>query len=167
MITREPFATALRLAMLAACALVASPAAAAPGDKGRISGLSDVDFGSLGNLSIDQRASQSVCAYSASSGSLYSITATGSGPAGSFALSSGAASLAYQVEWSDSPGRTSGAVLSPGIALAGQVSAATNQNCSPTPNPSASLIVVLPAASLGSATTGSYTGTLTLILAPL
>jgi hypothetical protein len=156
----------LRAAALSV-ATIATPCAAAPGDKGRITGLSDVAFGALTNLSIDQRASQSLCAYSSSAGGGYSITAIGSGSAGAFTLSSGGSQLAYQVEWADSPNRTSGTALTAGTPLPGQVSTASNQNCNPSPNTSASLIIVLPAAELGSATTGAYSGTLTLVLAPL
>ena len=148
-------------------ALGASQASAAPGDKARLTGLGDVAFGAIANLATDQRISQSVCAYSSASGGGYSITALGSGAAGEFQLTSGAATLDYEVEWADAPARTTGSALTAGVPLSGQVSAAGNQNCSPAPSVSASLIVVLRAAELGQATTGSYNGSLTLILAPL
>jgi hypothetical protein len=148
-------------------AIAAGPAWAAPGDKARISGLSDVAFGAIGNLSIDQRSSQSLCLYTSSAGGGYSITATGSGAGGAFTLDSGGSTLAYEVEWADSPGLATGSALSAGSPLAGQVSAANNQNCSPAPATTASLIVVLRASALGSATTGAYSGTLSLLVAPL
>jgi hypothetical protein len=147
--------------------VAAGPAWAAAGDKARISGLNDVAFGAIANLSIDQRSGQSLCLYTSSAGGGYSITATGSGAGGAFTLASGGSTLAYEVEWADSPGLSTGSALSAGSPLSGQVSPASNQNCSPAPATTASLIVVLRAAALGSATTGAYSGTLTLLVAPL
>ena len=64
-------------------------------------------------------------------------------------------------------GQTSGTALTSGSALTGLTSAATNSNCASGPSASASLIVKIGAASLQTMNAStSYTGTLTLLVAP-
>lgn len=155
-------------AALAICALFlasllqAAPAAA---QKVRITNLADVDFGTIANLQADSRRSQNVCLYSNSAGGGYSVLASGSGAGSAFSLSNGPSLLAYDVEWSDQSGQTSGAALSPNAALTGQASSATHQFCNSGPAASASLTVILRAAELSQASQGSYSGTLTLLIA--
>jgi hypothetical protein len=134
-------------------------------DKVRISNLADVNFGSVTNLQSEARRSQSVCVYSNGAGNDYSVTATGSGVGGSFTLSNGPHSLPFDAEWSSSAGQSTGTKLVSNVALAGQVSTAGNQSCSSGPTSSASLSVVLRAADLSTATEGSYSGSLTLLIA--
>ena len=136
-----------------------SPAAA----KVRVSGLSDVNFGAIANVEADAIQAQNVCLYAQSN--RYNIRADGSGTGGSFDLSSGAARLAYEVRWNSQSGQSNGTALSPGTVLGGLVTNAQNQNCANGPAATASLILVLPATALSSATQGSYSGTLTLIVA--
>lgn len=146
------------LAVLQAAVLPA-PAAA----KVRISGLTDVNFGAVANLEMDSIQSQSFCLYSQSS--RYGIRADGSGSGGAYVLSGPAANLAYEVRWNSRPNEANGALLSPGAVLSGLTSDAQNQHCTGSgPATSASLILVLPATALSSATEGSYAGTLTLIV---
>jgi len=145
--------------LAAAAALCPAPAAA---QKARIQDLSDVNFGTLTNLAADASLNQSICVFSQSN--IYNVRASGSGTGGAFTLSSGANTLAYEVQWSALPGRTTGTMLTANTALTGQTSSAQQQGCNS--GPSASLIVVLRSAALSSATTGSYTGTLTLVVAP-
>ena len=133
--------------------------------KVRISGLSDVSFGTISNLTVDSVQSQSVCAYSNGSGQTYSVRADGSGAGGAFTLSSGSGTLAYGVRWNSQPGQSNGTALTPGTSLGSQATNAQNQLCSNGPPTTASLIVTLPATSLSSATAGTYSGTLTIILA--
>jgi hypothetical protein len=135
-------------------------------NKDRITGLSDVAFGSLANLSSDSVQSQNVCVFSSSSTSGYNVEAIGSGSGGAFTLASGSNLLGYDVEWSSASGQTSGTLLSPNVALTGQTSPATQQTCNSGVPSSASLIIILRAAQLSSATAGSYSGTLTLVVAP-
>lgn len=80
-------------------------------------------------------------------------------------MNSGASTLAYEVEWAQAPGQTSGTSLSPNIVLAGLTSSASNQSCSPS-GTSASLIIVIRALAASAATAGSYGGTLTVIVGP-
>jgi spore coat protein U-like protein len=150
----------------ASCALVliATPASAA--SKARITGLSDVAFGTIANLGVDAIRTENVCVYSTSTTSGYNVTASGTGPSGAFQLASGTRSMPFEVQWSGSPGQTSGTTLSPNVPLTGQVSTATQQACSSGPSSSASLVVVLRSAALSSATAGTYNGTLTLVVGP-
>ena len=131
--------------------------------KVRISGLADVNFGSLANLEVDAVQSQSLCLYSQSD--RYSVRADGSGAGGAFLLAGGAFDLPYEVRWNAQSGQVNGTALSPGAILAGLTTNAQNQNCGGSgPSTTASLILVLPATALSAATQGSYSGTLTLIV---
>lgn len=131
----------------------------------QISGLSDVAFGTV-DPTIPASSAQNLCVWSNTSGRGYTITAAGSGPGSAFALSDGTNSLPYAVEWSASAGQSSGSALAAGAPLSGLSSAATNPSCSSGPAASASLIVKMTAADLQAAVASSYTGTLTLVVAP-
>ena len=150
---------ALALALPAWSALLA-------GNNVRITGLSDVAFGTVANLSTDWTRSQNICVYSNSPTRGYHVQATGSGSGGAFALASGSNALAYEVEWNPVSGQSTGTTLSPNVALTGQVSSATQQSCNSGPATSASLIIILRSAQLSAARAGTYSGTLTLLVAP-
>jgi hypothetical protein len=165
---RQPCLT--RLTAVAALAIAlgtlgTSPAAAAS-NKVRITNLSDVAFGTIPNLGVDAVRSQSVCLFADTSTNGYTITATGTGPAGTFELTSGLSAMPYEVEWSSSAGQSSGVQLTPNVPLTGQVSAAAHQTCNNGPATSASLILMLRSSALSSAQAGTYNGTLTLIVGP-
>lgn len=151
-------------ALILFIALLAPQGALAASNKVRITALSDVAFGSIANLGADAVRSESVCLFSDTSTNGYSITATGTGPGGTFQLASGASALAYDVQWSSSAGQSSGVQLAPNVPLTGQVSSATQQTCNTGGTSSASLVLILRSSSLSSATAGSYSGTLTLIV---
>jgi hypothetical protein len=157
-------------AAFATLALAAVPAQAIAADTVRISGLSDLAFGSITSFGTDSVLSESICLYAKSPpGDNYRVTASGSGSGGAFVLSSGSAVLPFEVQWSATPGQTSGLQLLANQALTGQHSAsgsAAVDDCSKGPATSASLIVILRSAALGSASSGTYTGTLTLLVAP-
>jgi hypothetical protein len=162
-----------RLSLLAAAGLAAFCLDAAPARAGntvRISGLSDVAFGSISSFAADSVQSESLCLYSKSPPTNnYRITASGSGPGGTFVLSSGSATLPFEVQWSDSAGRTSGSQLLPNQPLTGQHSSAgagSPDDCSSGPATTASLIVILRSAALSTAASGTYSGTLSLLVAP-
>lgn len=157
----------LVLSIISVSSVLASPAFAAPNNEVRITGLTDVAFGSITNLSVDSVRSQSICVYAkARPTDQYSVTASGSGPAGAFTLSSGSANLGYEVQWTASPNQSSGTQLSPNQPLAGQQSSASNDDCSSGAPTTASLIVILRSAALMAASSGTYSGTLTLLVAP-
>jgi hypothetical protein len=144
--------------------LASTPARAAP-TKARISGLGEVAFGLIAGTS-DQSASQNLCAFSANDTNLYSVTATGSGTGGTFALSSGAGQLPYDVLWAAAPDQTGGTQLVAGTAAPGFLSNATQQTCNSGPAASASLTVVIRSATLMAAAAGDYSGTLQVTIAP-
>lgn len=132
----------------------------------QLSKLTDVSFTNQ-DPSVAASNAQNVCVWSNTSTKGYNVTATGSGTASAFTLANGALTVPYSVEWAGSSGQSSGTALTTGTALAGLTSTATNLNCASGPATSASLIVKISTANLQSmqaATT--YTGTLTLVVAP-
>jgi hypothetical protein len=131
----------------------------------QISGLSDIAFGTV-DPTVAASSAQDVCVWSNTSGRAYDLTATGSGASNAFTLSDGTNTLAYSVEWSATSGQSSGTALTPGTSLTALTSVATNPTCSSGPASSASLIVKMTAANLQAAVASSYTGTLTLLVAP-
>jgi hypothetical protein len=147
-------------------AMLGSAPACAQSNNVRITKLSDVVFGSVANLGVDAISSQSICVYAHSTSNGYQVTASGSGAGGSFVLTSGTSSLAYDVLWNETAGQNSGTQLNPNVTLTGQASAAIQQTCNTGPSTTASLILVLRALALSSARAGSYSGTLTLLVGP-
>ena len=134
--------------------------------RARITGLSDVAFTNQ-DPGTPAANAQDVCVWSNTATKAYTITATGSGTASAFTLTDGSGTVPYSVEWSDTSGSTSGTALVAGTASAAQASAATNQICASGPAASASLVVKMATADLGTMTGGSnYTGTLTLLVTP-
>ena len=151
-------------ALLAAAAIVLpSPAVA---QKVRITGLADVNFGTLTNLGADALRSQNVCLFSQGVSGGYNVRANGSGAGGAFTLANGGSSLVYEVQWNQSSGQSSGTTVAANSTLSGLTSIATQQTCNSGPPTTASLIILLRSAALSSATAGAYSGTLTLIVAP-
>lgn len=135
----------------------------------RITDLADVAFGTISATS-DQSISQNVCAFSRTGGFFggagYSVRATGSGSGGAFTLASGAASLAYEVQWADSPNQTSGVSLTAGALSSGFANSAFFQTCSFQTQGTASLTVVIRGSQLARATAGNYNGTLQITIVP-
>ena len=133
----------------------------------KISKLSNASFGSISNFTSDVTKTQNVCAYSSATGGRYNVTATGSGSGGAFTLSgSSGSTLAYEVQWEDSSGQTVGTALTAGVALTGQTTGATASGCGSGPSTTASLTILLRTSTITSANATSYSGTLTLMLAP-
>ena len=133
----------------------------------RISGLSDVTF-ALADPTAAASDAQDVCVWSNTNTRGYSITATGSGTANAFTLSSGALPVVpYTVEWASTSGQTGGTSLATGTALTGLTSTAINPDCSAGPAASASLVVSMASSTLQGMTAGvTYAGTLYLVVAP-
>lgn len=157
---------AFRLVGWASAALLALAPGMSRAQVVQISQLTDVGFGAITNLSADISQSQTVCAYSGAIPARYAITATGSGAGGAFTLSNGAAALAYEVQWNPSASQTSGTNLTAGSALTGQTSSGLTPTCTLGLTPSGSLTIILRAAALSSSHSGSFTGTLSLLLSP-
>jgi hypothetical protein len=175
---RHLFACVALLATLESGALAASQGTLGSTSTGSISlsasvpnriqltGLTDVAFTNQ-DPSTAASNSQNVCVWANTATKGYNVTATGSGASGAFTLANGATSVPYSVEWSDSSSAASGSTLAAGTALTGLASTATNPTCSAGPASSASLIVNLSATDLQSMKAAtSYTGTLTLVVAP-
>lgn len=161
---------AVQLFACGAAALSAVSTGAVAANQARISGLSDVAFGSISSFTVDSLRSQSLCLYSKSPPTNnYRITASGSGAGGAFLLSSGSDTLPYEVEWSDISGQTSGTELVANQPLTAQhssVGGGDPGDCSRGLATTASLVVILRSAALAAATSGTYSGTLTLVVAP-
>jgi hypothetical protein len=132
----------------------------------QLSGLTDVAFTNQDPASPASNA-QNVCVYSNTSTKGYNVTASGSGSASAFTLSNGAATVPYSVEWAGTSSQSSGTSLTSGTALTGLTSTATNPTCSAGPSSTASLVVKITSASLqGMQAATTYTGTLSLVVAP-
>jgi hypothetical protein len=135
--------------------------------RARISGLTDVAF-LLQDPNTPASNSQNVCVWSNTSTKGYTVTATGSGTSGAFTLANASLTVPYSVQWSATTGQTTGSALTTGTASATLVSTATQQLCATGPTNSASLIAGISTADLGAMqATTTYTGTLTLVVAPL
>jgi hypothetical protein len=132
----------------------------------QLTGLSDVAFTNQ-DPSVAASNAQNVCVWSNTGTRGYNVTASGSGAASAFTLANAALTVPYAVEWTGTSGQTSGTALTPGTALAGLTSTATNATCSAGASSTASLIVKISSASLqGMQAATNYTGTLTLVVAP-
>ena len=131
----------------------------------QIGGLTDIAFGTVDPSSAASQ-SEDVCVWSNMSGRGYQVTATGSGASNAFTLTDGTNTLPYSVEWAGSTGQSSGTALTSGSALTGLTSTATNPTCSSGAPKTASFFVKMNATSLQAAVASSYTGTLTLVVAP-
>lgn len=149
-----------------AAALLASIACAPAADaQVLITELNDVSFGNVGNGSSDLVRSQNVCITALLTN--YRVTATGSGSNSAFTLVNGSHRLAYDVRWAFTSGQTTGTLLQPGVSASGSSGIVISLTCVLGLGSSASLIVTLPAAAYNSATSGAYSGTLNLLIAPV
>jgi hypothetical protein len=156
-------------AVVAALAVAAAPTQALAQAQSRVTGLTDVSYGTLNSFT-DQTNSQNVCVHSAfyifgfPIRRDYTVRATGNGTGGAFTLASGSRTLPYQVRWADAANQTTGTQLTAGVNATGFGNASNNQTC--TGGENASLIVTITGASLTTATAGSYTGVLSITIVP-
>ena len=136
-------------------------------NRAQITGLSDISFTNA-DPTTTATSAQSSCLWSNTATKGYSITASGSGTAGAFTLTSGALTpVPYSVQWAASSGQTSGTSLASGTALTGLTSTATRPTCNTGPATSSSLVVSIAATDLQNmVAAASYTGTLTLLVTP-
>jgi len=154
----------------AACGVAFAATDAQAADTVRISALSDVSFGTIANFSTDYLRSQSICVHSKTPpGNYYRVTAVGSGAGGAFILNYGSSTLPYEVQWSAAPSQSVGTQLVANQPLTGQQTTSGSgdaDDCSRGPATTASLIVVVRSASVAAATSGTYSGTLSLVIGP-
>jgi len=160
-----PWSSRSLLLLLAGASLAALPAPAAAQEKFvKIGNLTDFNFGLITNLSADRALASSICVYSAKTTPGYNVRASGSGVNGAFSLAGAGSTLGYEVQWSARPGQSSGTILQPDVVLSGLITTSAQANCNSGPPSSASLVVMLRATSLQAALSGSYSGTLTVII---
>ena len=150
--------------LLALAALLCIPGEAFA-QQARITGLIDFTYGTL-TLASDQTLTQNVCVYTQGSGRRYDVTASGSGAGSAFTLANGGATLAYEVQWNASANQSSGTAMTPNVALVNLRHNNVNQTCSGNTRPTATLITIVRATTASAATSGNYSGTLTLVIAP-
>lgn len=130
----------------------------------KVSNLADYNFGLVNNLAVDRVIANSLCVYSAKATPGYNVIASGSGSGGAFSLQGIGGSLAYEAQWSASPNAISGITLTPNVPLTGLITSAQQANCNSGPPSTASLIIILRAIALQSAPSGSFSGSLTVIV---
>jgi hypothetical protein len=125
----------------------------------QLSGLQDIALGMWDGLN-DMAGADSMCIYINSAG-LYSVTATGSGPGGAFAVSNAGQNLAMTVTWNDGTGAVA---LAPGVTLANRANSnSASPSCSSHAADNGTLGVLVTAATLNaSPITGNFAGTITL-----
>jgi hypothetical protein len=127
----------------------------------QISALDDIALGTYtggGDITVGD----DLCVYSNNGG--YDITATGNGTGQPFELIGTTENIPYTVEWATTAGAGTGTALTAGVALPDQGGTFTTPDCGGTPN--AQVIVTVADADLASAPSDSYTGVLTLLVAP-
>jgi hypothetical protein len=152
--------------LLLLAAAVLATGTPARGQQVRIRQFNDFVFGTLGSAPVDTSLADSICIYSTAVGGRYTVTARGSGNNGAFTLASGSSTLPYEVQWASAANQSSGSALSPNVAFATTTTNQTNANCNQPASLTASLIVMLRASAEQSVQAGSYSGTLTLLVAP-
>ena len=130
-------------ALWAICSIISTPGWASAADKVQISALSDLSFGIVTNFAADSVRSESLCIYAKNPPlDQYRITASGSGPGGSFELSSGSDNLPYEVQWSAVAGQLAGVQLVANQPLTAQQATASVDDCSKGAATTASLVVL-------------------------
>lgn len=130
-------------------------------DSVRVSQLNDIDLGTFSGL--DLNGSDSFCVFRAS-GLPYAVTLTGSGTGGIFSLTNGATEIPLTVTWNDGVGAVP---VSPGVLLSTRVNSFSgNSHCNNGAGNNATIGVGATAATVAasSPTSGSYVGTITMIV---
>ena len=151
-------------ALALALALALLVAAATPGlaQQVIINKLDDLDHGiwpGTGNLVRTSRH----CVARTAPGNLFSITILGDGPGGAFEARNGAATLVYDVRYRDRSGVPFVPVLA-GVPLTNLVGRNNPNNCR---GQRQRVRIRFRAADMAAALAGTYTGVLTLIVAPM
>lgn len=151
---------------LAVALLFAHADSSAQQTRVRLSGLSDVNFGSILTTN-DSSIAQSVCAYSSSLASAYSVRAIGSQSGSSFALTSINGELPIEIQWAGLPNQSFGEILIPNVSSSTFVSSAIHQKCNRGPSSSATIVFRVLQGDAQAAEAGVYSGTVTFIIAPM
>lgn len=134
----------------------------------KISNLSDVDFGSITDLTSDATAQDdSVCVYN-NSGSSYKLTVSSLNNDGSnFRLKNGTNFMNYNVDWFED---VSGGGIQHSLSHASQTTVGnahqTSISCNSGASNNASMYLTIPAAQFDGAPAGAYSDTLTIEVQP-
>ncbi len=127
----------------------------------RINNLNDINLGTFGGGAGNLTGSDAFCVYRNGAGN-YNINMTGSGTASAFTLASGGNTVPYSVDFVNGATTTA---MATGTALTGQTGAnTTSETCGGADN--VSINVAVANADLVAAPAGTYTGTLTMVVAP-
>jgi hypothetical protein len=127
-----------------------------------ISNLTDIVLPTF--TGADVNGTSGACIYRSGGTGLYQITGTGSGPANAFELTDATNSVNYSVTYDDG----SGAVpMTSGLALNAANAQGVDDNCVGLGADNATIDVTVLAVDAGILPASTYTGTLTLLVAPL
>lgn len=137
----------------------------AQSNKVRVSGLQDVNFGTLPSSS-DAISSQSLCVFVGTATSTYSVSAMGSGNGGAFSLTGSGSDLSIDVMWSEVASQQSGDILVSSVPSRIYTSSASHQRCNRAPIATASLVIRARETEISRASAGTYSGAITLIISP-
>ena len=130
-------------------------------DEVKISNLSDITL--PGFTGTDVSGTSEACVFR-NSGASYNITATGSGTGNAFSLTDGTSTVPYSVTYDDGSGP---AGLATGVALAADNAETTdNDDCASLGANNGSIEVTVTAAAAAGLPAATYTGVLTLLVAP-
>ena len=133
------------------------------GSAAKIYGLSDIDFGSVTAPFSDVSNNIPFCVYTSTSA--YTINANGTNDnSGNFRLSNGTDFVIYQAWWNDRKTIAGSVQLSPSVTLISQAGDnALSATCS---TENANLKIMITGVELTGKTSGLYSDTLTLVIAP-
>jgi len=126
----------------------------------RISGINDIDLGTWDGVN-DISADTPVCIYKNAAGA-YSTTLIGNGADNAFTLTDGSKTIPYFVRYTDGNGLTKNAPK--GIILTGFGGSSQSLTCNNGTN--GKLDITIPNTILTTFTAGTYTGVLTMLVAP-
>ncbi len=129
-------------------------------DEVKISNLVDINLAPFSGT--DVTGTSDACIY-ANGGGEYQITATGSGAANAFQLTDGTNSVNYSVSYDDGTGASS---LASGVALLRTNAAEDDDDCVTLGDDNATIDVTVAAADASVLPAATYSGTLTLLVAP-
>lgn len=127
----------------------------------RISGLDSIDLGAFDGVS-NRQGEDDFCVYSNGLTGRYTVTGYGQGGDGAFQVASGAGTLPVQVEYDDGSGFVP---MAPGAVAPKQNADRVSIDC--VGGSTAHLRTTVEAADLRNAPAGTYTGEITLIVAPI
>lgn len=149
----------------ALCVAALVPLAVAHSAEVQIAGLSDLNLGRW-NGTADLMGTVTHCVRSTAPGARFAIAISGDGPAGGFLLSGGAGAIPYRVAYNDGRGWIDAAPGTPIASQRGYANAIQFNRCLSGASQRQSLRVQVLGSDLGAALSGSYSGTVSLLITP-